>query len=80
MNDRERQAAIYALQQAKQGIDVALSMLDAEDEEEPCRHENRQDLRGFGGGPTYYICKDCGVTVDERQAEIPGADGPDLSD
>lgn len=81
MDERERRAAIYALQQARGGIEVALSMLGAEDEGQPCPHKNRQDLGGFGDQPgRHFYCKDCGVTVDERQAQIPGTDGPQLPD
>lgn len=81
MNERDRQAAIYALQQAWQGIEVALSMLAAA--EGACQHKNRQDLRGFGASVEHWRCRDCGLEVmvgGGTQTALPGADRPELPD
>lgn len=79
MIDRDRQAAIYALRQARQGIDVALSMLEAAEQSGACQHKRKQDTGGMGGGDNWY-CPDCRLEVRDgkpvQKAAVPPADQP----
>ena len=83
----ERKAILHALASAQASIDLALSLMLGNEElaEQGCKHppEQRQDLRGFGGGPEHYVCKTCGAEVgghDRPQKAVPGPDGSELSD
>lgn len=78
MNDRDRKAAVYALQQARQGIEVALSMLEGAEAPQTCQHPRRQDTSGMGGGDSWY-CPDCKMEVRDGKVVAPGkhrADAP----